>query len=126
MQSITQDIWKLADGDDRNVGWSVLRCEDRNGMDALRAMFPTGGDAPNADTFVLFSTSGIHGSYATIEDVQEDFRRTGKPHRLTFLIVKPRILVLQYGNCLPSSPGDFVFLDTLRSRGRSVVMSIGF
>ncbi len=46
-------------------------------MAALREFFPNGADPMN---FVLFSTSGVHGTYATIEEIEASLtkiRRTG-------------------------------------------------
>jgi hypothetical protein len=78
------------------------------GMEALRQMFPDG--EANDLNFVLFSTSGIHGSYCTIEDCE-----AGDVHDLTFLVIQPRIVALRYGNCEPKTPEDFAFLKKLRA-----------
>lgn len=59
-------------------------------MAALREMFPEG----KADdlNFVLFSTSGVHGSYCSIEAAEAE-----PDLGVTFLIVQPRIVGLRYG-----------------------------
>lgn len=89
-----------------------------DGMAALREMFPNG--EANGLNFVLFSTSGVHGTYATIEAV-EDKPAIG----LTFLIVQPRIVGLKYGNCEPKTPEDFAFLKKLRASSWRAVATIG-
>jgi hypothetical protein len=99
--------------------YNTFGCRDENGMSALRAMFPDGkADEYNA---VLFSTSGVHGMYTTIEEAEAAVQRGNKdedgedwePH-VTFLIVHPRIVCLRYGNCEPKTPEDFAYLKKLR------------
>ena len=97
-----------------------------NGMDALREMFPNGmADDLN---FVLFSTSGVHGSYCTIEDVEENYN-CGRPEEgvdeVTFLVVQPRIVALRYGNAKPECVDDIDFLKRLRASSLEVVSTIG-
>ena len=55
------------------VHYSVLRLSGgEGGMGALRAMFPNA--VATEMNFVLFSTSGIHGSYELIEDAEKVLR----------------------------------------------------
>lgn len=89
-----------------------------DGMEALRTMFPDG--EANDLNFVLFSTSGVHGSYATLEEVEEE-----PDLGLTFLIVQPRIVGVRYGNCEPKTPEDFAFLRKLRASSWRAVATIG-
>lgn len=89
-----------------------------DGMAALRELFPDG--EANDLNFVLFSTSGVHGTYATIEAV-EDEPAIG----LTFLVVQPRIVGMRYGNCEPKTPEDFAFLKKLRASSWRAVATIG-
>lgn len=99
--------------------YSVFRLSDTSlGMDALRAMFPAG--SADGMNFVLFSTSGVHGSYSTIEDVERD------GGTLTFLIVQPRLVCLRYGECEPKTDDDFAFLKKLRASSLEQVAKIGF
>lgn len=100
-----------------------------NGMEALREFFPDGPDSMN---FVLFSTSGVHGTYATIEDAEGALARGGKDAEgddwtpeVTFLVVQPRIVCLRYGTCRPTSVDDIVFLKQLRAASWKVVPMIG-
>lgn len=98
------------------------------GMEALRSMFPTG--EANDMNFVLFSTSGVHGSYTTIEDHEDkpmimDDDGEILENKITFLIVQPRIVAMRYGNVSPKSPDDYEFLKRLRQTSWDVVSEIG-
>lgn len=100
-------------------------------LDLLRHYFPTGeADALN---FVLFSTSGVHGSYETIE---EAWARIGKPlgedapeivteWEVTFLIVQSRLVGMTYGECRIRTADDFEFLKKLRASSWAAVQKIG-
>lgn len=101
----------------RNVGIS--------GMVALRDMFP---DAEaNELNFVLFSTSGVHGTYNTIEKAESVINGEDNDGvtEVTFLIVHPRLVALRYGTCAPRNMNDIEFLKTLRESSKEVVQSIG-
>lgn len=95
------------------------------GMDALRQIFPEG--KANEYNFCLFSTSGVHGLYNTIEGAEEHTKKPteDKCGSVTFLIVHPRIVCLRYGNCLPKTEDDFAFLKKLRASSWRVVREIG-
>ncbi len=90
-----------------------------DGMALLRSVFPEAeADEMN---FALFSTSGVHGTYQTIEE-EEVVNGKG----VTFVIVHPRIVSLQYGNAYPQNKEDFDFLKKLRQTSKdAVVNSIG-
>lgn len=110
--------------------YNIYGCRDENGMAALREFFP---DAfANQMNFVLFSTSGVHGMYTTIEEAEATMLRGNKDEdgeeyepSVTFLVVQPRIVCLRYGNCLPKTADDIAFLKRLRESSWSVVPSIG-
>lgn len=113
------DYWQRSqsvsrDADDPYYG--VMRLTG-GGMEALRALFPEG----KADdlNFVLFSTSGVHGTYCTIEAAEAEGLD------VTFLVVQPRIVGVRYGNCEPKTPEDFAFLKRLRASSYEAVQSIG-
>ncbi len=100
--------------------YKVISVQQGDGMNELREMFKD-GEADDLN-FCLFSTSGIHGSYNTLESVErcvmpqqdanaEEYGQT----QLTFLIVQPRLVVLRYGNCEPMTTDDFSFLRKLRA-----------
>jgi len=111
-----------------SVHYSVMRCAKGKGMIGLREMFPNGkADSLN---FVLFSTSGVHGTYSTIEEVQASFEAGHQGDDIctdvTFLIVHPRIVALRYGNAEPQSMDDINFLKTLRASSLEAMSSIGW
>ena len=109
--------------------YSILRLfGGEGGMDALRSMFQ---DAVASEmNFVLFSTSGVHGSYETIEDAEKVLREgpqgddEGVP-AITFLIVHPRIVGMRYGVCEPQNMDDINFLKRLRESSKKAVLRIG-
>jgi len=105
--------------------YSVMRLKPGcDGMDALRAIFPTG----KADdlNFVLFSTSGVHGTCNTIEDAERYI--TGKNPdghaEITFLIIHPRLVMMRYGECVPETMEDIEFLRGLRASGKIVAWQL--
>ena len=85
-----------------------------DGMKTLREIFPEAqADELNV---VLFSTSGVHGHNLTIEDCE-----TSDTDTVTFLVIKPRIVQVLYGNCRPETPDDFSFLKKLRDSSREIL-----
>ena len=81
--------------------------------------------------FVLFSTSGVHGSYVTIEEVAERASEVYDPDdddepldEVTFLLVQPRIVSMTYGN-VRVRPEDVEWLQRLRSSSWDAVRKIG-
>ena len=105
-------------------------CRDEDGMAALREMFPDDSSV-NEMNLVLFSTSGVHGTYSTIEAEERDWQRGvddyGDPAdpRVTFLIIQPRICCVRHGNCQPQTKQDFEFLKRLRRLSWKAVTTIG-
>ncbi len=93
------------------------------GMEALRAMFPDAkADRMN---FVLFSTSGVHGSYTSIEeDYQAWLNDEERYAGITFLIVHPRMVWMRYGTVIAASQEDFDFLRALHQSSRKAVEEI--
>ena len=120
------EVWKSEqhkDGAHYNI-YSAFRSPHLT-MDALRQLFPDG--EANELNFCLFSTSGVHGHYGTIEDAEQRVLRGNKdePDDVTFLVVQPRIVCTRYGNCQPRTPEDFEFLKKLRASSWRAVQSIG-
>lgn len=93
--------------------YSINRARD--GMDLLRLVFPDG--EANEMNICLFSTSGVHGTYRTIEEEEAD-----PGCGVTFVIVHPRLVTMQYGNVEPKTKEDFAFLKKLRQSSKGVVM----
>lgn len=116
------EFWSpLHDGGGHYNGFSLR--DPRDGMQALRDFFPNG---PNEFNFILFSTSGIHGSYITIEENEAEREKdVSWEAETTFIIVQPRLCTIRYGNCIPATKEDFEFLKDLRQRSWDVVQTIG-
>lgn len=102
-----------------DIGYNVMRLSKHaSGMTALRTMFPAGeADEMN---FVLFSTSGTHGTYRTIEEEEQE-----PGSGVTFVIIHPRLVTSRYGTVYPVTPEDFQFLRNLRASSRKAVSEIG-
>jgi hypothetical protein len=96
-----------------------------DGMKVIRTFFP---DAESVSTrnFMLFSTSGIHGSYATIEDIEKRVQAGDNDIlcELTFIIISPRMVRMIYGTCIPDID-DIPFLKELRQKSWDIMPSIG-
>lgn len=109
-----------------NAHYSVMRKQPGiDGMDALRGMFP---DAKaNELNFVLFSTSGVHGTYNTIEEAERFLAGSDANgySEVTFLIVHPRLVAMRYGVCCPANQGDIDYLKLLRCSSQEAVAGIG-
>lgn len=102
----------------------------------LKEIFPDG--EANEMNFVLFSTSGVHGTYTTIEEIEASLQKYGVlideeaeeapddycDNHLTFLIVHPRIVCLKYGR-LKVELSDIPFLKALRESSKKAVSRIG-
>jgi hypothetical protein len=99
-------------------------CDNSDSMDALRLMFPKGEADP--ENWVLFSTSGTQGTYATIEDVEKELQDNGHTFDgVTYIIVHPRIVSMKYGRAYPETPEDIAFLKQLRESSIKAVSTIG-
>ena len=62
----------------------------------MKDYFPDGKATPL--NWCFLSTSGVHGSYATLDGIHEP-EEGEKPFRhITVLIVQPRLVVMNYGN----------------------------
>lgn len=86
----------------------------------LKELFPE----PKADdlNFVLFSTSGVHGSYLTIEEALEEKEEGG--NKVTVLVCHPRIVHMQYGE-IKVTPENVEYLKRLRQSSWDAVATIG-
>jgi hypothetical protein len=101
---------------------------DGCGMKFLRDSF----DSPPDDlNFVLFSVSGVIGSYATIEDIET--RNANPPAdpeddigtEITFVLIRPRVRAMLYGLAKPTTAEDFSFLRQLRADSWAAIAGIG-
>lgn len=105
------------------------------GMKNLRALFPTG--TPDELNVVMFSTSGVHGTYTTIEEVEASIARYGdgatfdgdEPDDyvqpiLTVLVMQPRLVCTRYGSVLVEA-ADIGWLKELRRLSWNALGRIG-
>lgn len=116
--------------------YNIFPIDISRGMEALRLMFPDG--EANEMNFALFSTSGVHGSYATIEQIEASLVKYGpapvfdedtypndfSPNSLTIQIIQPRLCCLRYGD-IQVGLSDILFLKKLRESSWKSVLSIG-
>lgn len=124
------------DGAHYNI-WNI----SKGGVGGLRKIF---GDPPKANemNFALFSTSGVHGSYTTIEEIEESLTKYGPEPEflkdeteasvpddwtssyLTVTVYHPRIIGVGYGN-VEVTLEDIPFLQELRKSSWEAVQGIG-
>lgn len=116
--------------------YSIIPIRGTDGMAELLTMFPEGkADSMN---MVLFSTSGVHGSYTTLEEAEawvamdETTKRTENSGEdpdefmdVTVLILQPRRVSMRYGVCTPRTPEDFAYLKRLRESSWNELQQIG-
>lgn len=106
--------------------YSVMRkARGVEGMDALRAMFPAA--EANELNFALFSTSGVHGTYNTIEEAERHLDGDSPEGfaEVTFVIVHPRLVAMRYGVCNPANQDDIDYLKRLRESSHKAAAGIG-
>ena len=113
--------------------WSVRKGKE---METLKLFFPDGeADEMN---FILFSTSGIHGSYALIEDIKNSLNKYGDKNSeelysledyqspyLTGLIVQPRLVCMRYFGEMKVNLEDIPYLKKLRDSSFKAISKIG-
>jgi hypothetical protein len=106
------------------------------GIESLKCIFPDG--KANEMNFALFSTSGVHGSYTTIEQIEnsltkyadykpkedEDWPDDYRDTELTIQIVQPRICCLRYGT-MEVTLADIPYLKKLRETSWEAMQTIG-
>lgn len=110
----------ISSRDDGGAHYSIWEIKD--GMNSIREIFPDGkADEMN---FVLFSTSGVHGSYTLLEDLNFDESSDDYDPYITVLIVQPRLVCLRYGQ-FAISPEDIEWLKGLRQSSLAAVSKIG-
>ena len=117
--------------------YNIYSLKTEYSMDFLKKLFPEG--EANDLNFVLFSTSGVHGTYITIEDIENSLKKYGDKefdeakegypddyhsNYLTVLIVHPRIVCLRYGEVRVKLE-DIPYLKNLRQSSWDVIKTIG-
>lgn len=119
--TVHKALIKIMDDPGGGGYYSTNMIKTDRAMSVLRELFPNA--VADENNFVLFSTSGVHGSYVTIEDCESELvsLRGGPLPLVTFIIIKPRIVQTCYGNCRPETIDDCTFLKQLRMSSRAVI-----
>lgn len=102
------------------AAYGISRLTAEEGMSVLRNIFPDG----EADEFNLciFSCSGVHGSYESIEDVAASLD-TDEPNQLTVVVFHPRTVFMHYGH-INVAKDDIPYLLKLRESSRRIFAEI--
>jgi hypothetical protein len=104
---------------------------------ALREWFDS-DDKINEMNFILFSTSGVHGCYTTIEEIEasmaaypdgppdgDDWPEDYCDPEITFLIVQPRLVGMTYGLAKIRNADDVAWVKRMRALTTAAVGKIG-
>lgn len=80
----------------------------------IKATFPEDDSWDNTLNWLFLSTSGVHGSYTTLDEIEQyvpdvDDEETYRP-TLTALIVQPRTVCIRYGGEIEVAPEDVPYL----------------
>lgn len=95
-------------------------------IDELKKIFPKSEcDELN---FILFSTSGIHGNYTTLEEIENSFNLGLSKSDdnycdiLTVLVIQPRLVSMIYGTIVIEKE-DISYLKKLRESSKNAILS---
>lgn len=105
--------------------YKIISIKSEDAMNFIRNIFP---DAkPDCMNLIVFSTSGVHGTYNTIEEAEACIGRTDEDavHDVTFTIYHPRLVCLKYGVVEIKTGEDAAFLKLLRERSWAELLNIG-
>lgn len=123
----------------RNTTYSL---SNEQAWESIRGIFKKEEDF-NRMNFVMFSTSGVHGTYGTLEDAQR--RIDGKPCAgcsaqsrcftnecqedrnmdITFIIMQPRLVRTLFGNLTVQTQEEVDFLKWCRENSWKAMLTIG-
>ena len=85
--------------------WPHYEVQKLSTMAEVRELFPD--DKADSLNWCLLSTSGVHGSYQSLDDVFSDAEEDDL--YITVLVIQPRLVILRYG-LLKITPEDATFL----------------
>lgn len=100
--------------DCKNCGhYSIFALET---LDDVKRIFPDG--KCNTLNWFYASTSGVHGSYRTLDDLEKEWddvdEESGKPYRdITVQILMPRMVAVMYGSIEIENKEDIQWLRNL-------------
>lgn len=140
---MSQDDWNTKPAPKETSNWRLVAGQTKTGnrrtiwgikdpdysMRSLRKKFPleSEGDGIDRDNVILFSTSGSHATYMTLEESQGLYEhgKRGEDIEVAFLIIHPRILSFQFGCVRPESLEDYEYLLRLRDDSHATLALIG-
>lgn len=106
-------------------------------IDSISAIRQYIGEEADELNLVIFSTSGVHGTYTTIEEIEGGLLKYGADAKftddwpedyhgdeLTVLIIHPRIVCMRYG-CIKVTLDDAPYLKAIRDSSRQAFAKIG-
>lgn len=137
----TEDEWQKAIFDKKGAHYNIFATKGPEEATALlQHFFPEG--QVNELNFVLFSTSGVHGDYTTLEEIEESLQKYGDnpsfdttdwnedwpddytQNEITFLLIQPRLVCMRYGNAKVTTD-NIEFFKKLQRTSHEVVQQIG-
>ncbi|WP_459503057.1 hypothetical protein [Bacillus sp. C1] len=65
-------------------------------INQLKEIFPDG--EANERNWCVLSTSGVHGSYTTLDDLEKDYANGEREMSITVLVIMPRVVSMLYGH----------------------------
>ncbi|AWC31028.1 hypothetical protein R6231_14390 [Bacillus cytotoxicus] len=65
-------------------------------IEQLKNIFPD-GEADERNWCVL-STSGVHGLYTTLDDLEQEYKNGNEDLNVTVLVIMPRLVSMLYGH----------------------------
>jgi hypothetical protein len=131
-----ETIYRESCFDKNGAHYNIFAIKNENAMEFLKKSFPKG--KTNEMSFILFSTSGVHGMYTTLEEIEHSLKKYGEDfdedkdeewpddyhgRRITILIVQPRIVSLTYGH-INITLKDIPFLKKIRKSSIESVKKI--
>lgn len=136
----TEDLFRKSVHGKSGGHYNIFELKDEaTGLDLFKQSFPNPSEDISEMNFVLFSTSGVHGSYVSIEEIEAGLAKYGddpefpedvdwpegwEGNRLTILLVQPRIVGMTYGN-VKVKLEDIPYLKALREASWKAVQEIG-
>ncbi len=101
--------------------YNIYACIPGKEMEVIK----TAGE-PDEENFWLFSTSGVHGTYVTIEEIERGLNENDPDSgtELTFLFMNPRTVTITYGT-VDLTKEDIPLFKRLRQKSWDAVQKIG-
>lgn len=142
MADRADECWRKSNWSKNGAHYNIYsaRKDPEASIVALREWFHDDASV-NGMNFILFSTSGVHGCYTTIEEIEasmalypdgppmltgdDDYPDDYTPPEITFLIVQPRIVGMTYGLAKIRNADDVAWVKRMRDLSTKAVAGIG-